>query len=86
VRTCAACGTPVRSYRYRLHPPDRSQFERCVGLAWCSGCRVYSEQLVHVPRSRALIDVLAALPRERREHIERSEARMVAFLDRAAAN
>ncbi len=48
-RICADCGTPVRSYRYRFHPPESAMFERCVGLAWCSGCRPYSGHMVHDP-------------------------------------
>lgn len=66
-RICAACGTPVRSYRYRFHPPGSAVFERCVGLAWCSGRRIYSGHMVHVPRKRVLVDALASLPREQRE-------------------
>lgn len=56
-------------------------FERCVELAWCSGCRVYSGGMVHVPRKRVLVDALASLSPERRERVERSEARLIEFLD-----
>ncbi|WP_327733126.1 hypothetical protein OG749_03910 [Streptomyces nojiriensis] len=81
-RVCAACGTPVRSYQYRFYPPESALFERCIGFAWCSGCRIYSGNMVHVPRKRVLVDALAPLPREQRERIARSETRLIEFLDR----
>lgn len=59
-------------------------FECCIGLAWCSGCRIYSGNVVHVPRKRVLVDALASLPREQRERFLRSETRLVEFLDRQA--
>ncbi|MBD0673579.1 hypothetical protein BU198_23405 [Streptomyces sp. CBMA156] len=59
-------------------------FERCIGLSWCSGCRIYSGNMVHVPRKQVLVDVLASLPREQRERLERSETRLIEFLDRQA--
>ncbi|MER5876250.1 hypothetical protein ABT119_10040 [Streptomyces sp. NPDC001910] len=59
-------------------------FERCVGLAWCSGCRIYSGSMVHVPRKRVLMDALASLPEDEREQVERSETRLVEFLARRA--
>lgn len=61
-------------------------FERCIGLAWCSDCRIYSGSMVHVPRKRVLVDALASLPREQRERVERSETRLVEFLDRQSRN
>ncbi|WP_407840974.1 hypothetical protein ACE1OC_38720 [Streptomyces sp. DSM 116496] len=57
-------------------------FERCVGLVWCSGCRIYSGNVVHVPRERVLVDLFASLPPERRDRVLRSETRVVEFLDR----
>jgi hypothetical protein len=81
-RICAACGTAVRSYQYRFHPPESPMFERCVGLAWCSGCRIYSAAMVHVPRTRVLDDALASLPEDRRERLLRKEAALIAYLDR----
>lgn len=57
-------------------------FERCVGLAWCSGCRIYSGNMVHVPQKRVLIDALASLPREHRNRLARKESELVEFLDR----
>ncbi|KPC82956.1 hypothetical protein ADK82_10135 [Streptomyces sp. NRRL S-4] len=80
-RVCAACGTAVRSYRYRFHPPESPSFERCIGLAWCSGCRVYSGSMVHVSRGQVLVDALASLPWDRRERVERSETKLVGYLD-----
>ena len=80
-RVCAACGTAVRSYQYRFHPPAGLLFERCVGLAWCRGCRVYSGSMVRVPREQVLVDALASLPRDQRERVERSEAELVGHLD-----
>ncbi|MFF9623589.1 hypothetical protein [Streptomyces griseosporeus] len=81
-RVCGACRSAVRSYTYRMYPPDSPFFERCVGLAWCAECRVYGGSVVHVPRSRVLDDALAGLPDARRERIARSEGRLVQFLDR----
>ncbi|MFD5411484.1 hypothetical protein [Streptomyces nojiriensis] len=81
-RVCAACRTPVRSYQYRFYPPESALFERCIGFAWCSGCRIYAGNMVHVPRKRVLVDALASLPREQRERIARSETRLIEFLDR----
>jgi hypothetical protein len=57
-------------------------FERCVGLAWCLGCRVYMGTMVHVPRERVLVDALASLPRAQRERLERSEIKLIEFLAR----
>lgn len=59
---CAACGTPVRSYQYRFYPPESTLFERCIGLAWCSGCRIYWGSMVHVSREQVLVDALVSLP------------------------
>lgn len=59
-------------------------FERCVGLVWCSICRIYSGNMVHVPRKQVLVDALASLPLERRERLLRSETRLIEFLDRDA--
>lgn len=59
-------------------------FERCIGLAWCSTCRIYSGDMVYVPRKRVLVDLLASLPPEQREPILRSETRLIDFLDRQA--
>lgn len=57
-------------------------FERCVGLAWCSGCRVYSAAMVHVPRTRVLIDALEPLSVRVSARLRRSEASMVDYPDR----
>ncbi|MCB5164406.1 hypothetical protein LG634_06100 [Streptomyces bambusae] len=38
--------------------------------------------MVFVPRKQVLVDPLASLPPEQRERLLRSEARLVAFLDR----
>lgn len=57
-------------------------FERCVGLAWCLGCRVYTGAMVRVPRKRVLVDALASLPGEQRERLLRSEVKLIAFLAR----
>lgn len=59
-------------------------FERCIGLAWCAGCRIYSGNLVYVPRKRVLVDLFASLPPEQRERLLRSETRVIEFLDRQA--
>ncbi|MEU2368917.1 hypothetical protein, partial [Streptomyces pseudogriseolus] len=78
----AACGTAVRSYQFRLYPPESSMFERCVGLAWCSGCRIYSGAMVHIPRTRVLVDALGSLPEDESVRLRRSEAKLVDYLDR----
>ncbi|MBB4796162.1 hypothetical protein [Streptomyces nodosus] len=59
-------------------------FERCIGLAWCSTCRIYSGNMVYVPRKRVLVDLLASLPAEQRERLLRSATRLIDFLDRQA--
>ncbi|OPG06953.1 hypothetical protein B1R27_15345 [Streptomyces sp. GKU 895] len=56
-------------------------FERCVGFGWCSTCRIYSGNMVHIPRKRVLVDALASLPSEERERLKRSETGLVEFLD-----
>lgn len=75
------CHEPVLSYQYRFHPPESSSFERCIGFAWCSGCRIYSANMVHVPRERVLVDVLASLPVDDRDQLLRKEAALVDCLD-----
>ncbi|WP_106397984.1 hypothetical protein [Actinocorallia populi] len=80
-RICAACRTPVRSYRYRFHPAASDLYERCIGLSWCSPCRVYTGAMVHVPRDKTLDDALADLGQDQRERLERSEVRLIAYLD-----
>ena len=71
----------MRSYQYRFYPPESPHYERCVGLSWCSGCRVYTGAMVHVPRDRALVDPLALLTVERRDSLRRSEVRLIEYLD-----
>ncbi|WP_104818746.1 hypothetical protein [Kitasatospora sp. MMS16-BH015] len=83
-RSCATCGAGVRAYQYRFHPMGSRQFERCIGFAWCPDCRVYVSALVHVPREQVLVDALADLPAGERERLERSETRLVAYLDRTS--
>jgi hypothetical protein len=72
----------VRSYQYRFHPPESAGFERCIGFAWCSGCRIYSGNMVYVPRKRVLVDALASLPADDRDQLLRKEAALVDYLDR----
>ncbi|AWW35719.1 hypothetical protein DN051_02820 [Streptomyces cadmiisoli] len=81
-RICAACGTAVRSYRFRFHPPESSLFERAVALAWCPGCRIYSGAMVHVPRTVVLADALTSLSPVQRERLLRKEAALIDFLNR----
>lgn len=57
-------------------------FERCIGLAWCSGCRIYSGNMVHVPRKRVLVDALASLPADDRDQLLHKEAVLIDYLDR----
>ncbi|MER7486109.1 hypothetical protein ABTY20_09435 [Streptomyces sp. NPDC126497] len=56
-------------------------FEQCVGLAWCSGCRIYSGAMVHVPRTRVLVDALGSLSEDEAVRLRRSEVKLVAHLD-----
>ena len=56
-------------------------FERCIGVAWCTGCRIYCGSMVHVPRTQVLVDPLASLPDDERERLVRSETRLIKFLD-----
>lgn len=79
-RVCVTCGTVVNSYRYRFHPAESRFFERCIGLAWCSGCRIYTGTMVHVPRDEILVDVLAELPADQQEQLRSSERRLVDYL------
>lgn len=73
----------MRSYQYRYYPPESSSFERCIGFAWCSGCRIFSGAMVYVPRRRVLVDALASLPGDQRERLLRgNEARLIAYLDK----
>ncbi|MFJ5927168.1 hypothetical protein ACIQF6_31715 [Kitasatospora sp. NPDC092948] len=80
--TCTDCDGPIRRYLYRLHPPESSGYERCVGISWCAACRTYSTFLGVVPRERALTDALAELPAEERERLLRKEHLLVAHLAR----
>jgi hypothetical protein len=59
-------------------------FERCIGLVWCSSCRIYCSNLVHVSRRQVLVDALASVAPELRERLLRSETRLIKFLDRDA--
>jgi hypothetical protein len=83
-RLCSACATAIRSYQYRFHPPESSLFERCIGLVWCSCCRIYSGNMVRIPREHVLVDALESLPLEEREGLKRSETRLIEFLDEQA--
>ncbi|MER5642143.1 hypothetical protein ABT095_35040 [Kitasatospora sp. NPDC002227] len=78
---CTVCREPVRSYAYRFHPPESSFFERCISLSWCSGCRIRSSALVHIPRRRVLTDALAGLPVYVRADLRRSEQALIEHLD-----
>ncbi|ORT53654.1 hypothetical protein BKD26_37920 [Streptomyces sp. CB03238] len=57
-------------------------FERCIGLAWCSGCRTYSGAMVQIPRTRVLVDALGSLPADECVRLRRSEAKLIDYLDR----
>ncbi|WP_345432545.1 hypothetical protein [Actinoallomurus vinaceus] len=72
----------VRSYVYRYHPVESPNYERCIGLSWCSGCHVYTGTMVHVSRREALTDALAALPAEERDRLRHSEVGLIEYLDR----
>ncbi|MEV5751104.1 hypothetical protein AB0L00_25060 [Actinoallomurus sp. NPDC052308] len=72
----------MRSYVYRCHPPESTSRERCISLSWCSGCRIYTGTMVHVPRKEALPDALAALPLDEQDRLRRSEVRLISYLER----
>jgi hypothetical protein len=71
----------VRWYTYRHYPKDSAFFERCIGLAWCSRCRIYTGTMVYVPRDEVLVDALLALPAERQEQLRKSERKLIDYLD-----
>ncbi|PJN29502.1 hypothetical protein [Kitasatospora sp. CB02891] len=64
-----------------MHPPESSRFERCIGFNWCSGCRIYSGNLVYVHRKRVLLDALASLSADDRERLLHKEAALIDYLD-----
>jgi hypothetical protein len=74
----------VRSYQYRFYPAESSFYERCIGLSWCSGCRIYSGAMVRVPRDQLLSDALASLPPGQRDHLQASEIRLIEYLNSRA--
>jgi hypothetical protein len=57
-------------------------FERCFGFAWCSGCLIYSGNMVHVPRQRVLVNALAGLSTDEGERLLREETTLIEYLDR----
>jgi hypothetical protein len=81
-RVCANCGTQVRGYNYRFYPAESESYERCVGLAWCPGCKIYAGNMVYVARDVQIVDALAHLPADEREHLKGSDKRLVEYLDR----
>jgi hypothetical protein len=76
----------VRGYRYRYYPFDSDSYERCVGFAWCSGCRIYTGNVIHVPRTEVIVDELDHLPAEQRDQLRRSERKLIDYLDRRASD
>ncbi len=71
----------MRSYQYRYYPAESDFYERCIGFAWCSGCRIYSGSMVYVPRKRVLMDALAGLAPQERERLKRSEVQLIEYLN-----
>ena len=80
IRYPATCGTTICGYRYRFHPAESPLFERCIGLAWCSGCGIYMATMVYVSRDEALTDALVELPADWQEQLKRSECKLVEYL------
>lgn len=78
----ADCAGELRSYTYRYYKPESAMYERCVGLAWCSQCRHWQGNMVHVPRAVELADPLAEISVDEREKLLRSEYKLVRHLDR----
>ncbi|WP_405918299.1 hypothetical protein [Streptomyces sp. NBC_00728] len=64
-----------------MHPPESSSFERCIGFGWCSGCRIYSGDMVSVHHERVLVDALASLSADDRERLLHKEAALIDYLD-----
>ncbi|CAM5572754.1 hypothetical protein SRIMM317S_02282 [Streptomyces rimosus subsp. rimosus] len=60
-------------------PARISRYERCVGLTWCTHCRVYSAALIHVPHTTHLDD--ESMPPARPGQDERPGASEVQVLD-----
>ncbi|MGI5227316.1 GNAT family N-acetyltransferase [Actinoallomurus sp. CA-142502] len=79
--TCGRCRGPLRSYVYRYHPRGSGSYERCVSYVWCSPCRRYAGQMVHVPKDEVLPDPLGDLPADERDAI-RGSSRLVPYVDR----
>ncbi|MEU0543441.1 hypothetical protein [Nocardia sp. NPDC005978] len=42
---------------------------------------MYTSALVYVPRGEELVDLLAGLPPDEREHVLRGEIRLIAYID-----
>lgn len=61
-------------------------YERCVGYAWCPGCRVFTGNMVHVPRRKVLVDELAHLPVAQRNQLKHNEEKLIDYLDRRASS
>lgn len=74
----------VGGYRYRYYPVESDLYERCVGFAWCSGCRIYTGNMVRVPRREVIADPLAHLPVEQRDLLRHSERKLIDYLDKCA--
>ncbi|WP_020551541.1 hypothetical protein [Embleya scabrispora] len=74
----------MRAYQFRTYPPESTMFERCIGLAWCSECRLYVGAMVYIPRTRPLVDALASLPADERARLLRKEMALIDYLDRQA--
>jgi hypothetical protein len=80
-RVCDVCETVIRRYRYRFHRAESPSFERCVGVVWCSQCRVFDGSMVYVPRDVVLVDALAGLPPKLRYQLRHSDPKLVQYLD-----
>jgi hypothetical protein len=78
---CSRCRGPLRSSLHRMNPPGTSAYERCAAYHWCSPCRRYTGQTVHVPADRDLPDPLGDLPADERTALRRTW-RLVPYVDR----
>ncbi|GLW33110.1 hypothetical protein Areg01_60480 [Actinoplanes regularis] len=78
----SSCTGRIYQYTYRLHAPEDSRYERCLGMSWCSLCREFSENVGFVSRDTVLWDALSGLEASERESLGRNSRRIREYVDR----
>jgi hypothetical protein len=78
----SSCTGRIYHYVYRIYAPQDSNYERCVGMSWCTVCREVADGLVFVSRDTVLWDALADLPEHVRDRLARSSRKIRDHLDR----